>query len=132
MGGVHDVAYLDRLKQGVDGVGDARRLGAPEREMCLRKVRKDVGDDIAGADPEVMEQIGRLGDPASELPVGYLHRAVPHLAGHEEVERNRIGIHPSAASDLFVGALGGDPFLKRHGLDGANVLDAAYEKPFHD
>jgi len=125
--GKADVPDGGRFQEGVDGVGDARGLSAPEHVVGLGQVGKKIGDYITGTHTQVMKQVGRPGDVFEEFPVGHAQRILVILSGEDEAQGGRLRIDGSSMTDQVIGVLKGhavlkgDPFIGFHIRQGRNI-----------
>ena len=90
--GFQDLGDLIGLQQRVDGIGDARRLGAEERDKGLRQQRKQQTHNIVASDAERVKHIASLRHAREEIAVADNDRFVGRVRVGEILDRGRIGI----------------------------------------
>ncbi len=128
-GRIHDCSNGAQSQQGIDRVGDSRRLGAPDCEVGLGQVGEQDADRVAGPDSEFVQQIGRLVNAGDELPVGDRHCGSIVRPPGKKADRRLILASLGPLQDHLVGAACLNPFLQRPLFDAANVLERRNPQP---
>ncbi len=88
-----DIPDRGRLQQGIDGVDDAGRFGAPEHAVRLGNVGQQVSHHVAWSDSQVVEHIGAAADVVHQVFIGDLDRLIPGVAVHQETDGHRLRIN---------------------------------------
>ena len=130
--GFQDFRDLMRLEQRIDGIGDAGRFGAEQRDECLGQQRKQEAHHIAAVDAEGVKHVGGLRHARDEIAMADDDRIVGRVRIGEKLDRGRIGIVGRTQSDGIVGALRGDAICVRifsKARTSASVAKLGYSLP---
>ncbi|MGY4358199.1 hypothetical protein ACVW0J_004692 [Bradyrhizobium sp. i1.7.7] len=119
--GLKDLRDLVRLEQGIDGIGDARGLGAEQRHEGIGHQRQHEADDVALLDAERVKHVGGLRDARDEIAIGDHERRVGRIGVLQELDRGPVGVARRTEPDGVISALGRDAIGVRDLLEGPDL-----------
>ena len=129
VGGIQNLGQLVRLQQGIDRVGNARRLRPVQRIKTLWQQGQQQADHVIRADAQGIEQVGRLRHAGQKLRVADDQRRLVRVAGRQELDRRGARVVPRADLDRFIRAGRFQALPKRHGLNGGDVGGTGQRHP---
>ncbi|MCY1411902.1 hypothetical protein D9M71_272980 [compost metagenome] len=110
------------LQQRVDGIDHAGRFPTPDGEMGMRQVRQQERHRLARPHTQVVEGVGRLGDPRQQLGISQLERRFFGVALEQEGHGALVRMALGALTDQLIGAVRHTALFQRKAF---NFFDVA-------
>ena len=125
LGRIEQLGNLRRFQQRIDSEGDAGGLPTPQDEVRFRKVRQQVGNDIAASHAKSAEQIGATRHLLEQLAIAVAAGTLVLLAFEKETQGRLAAEGFGAVAQQFVGRSRQGLVGEASGFGGAHVVETA-------